>query len=199
MEEIAPGIHHWSAVHPDIHIRVSSYYVEAAGIVIDPIEPEDGYGFFDSLDLAPQQAVLTSALHWRHSDRFRDRYDLTVRAPEPGLHRYDGTDREAEPYSDGDDVAPGVRAVQIGGIAPDDFALHIQHGGGAFSLADALTHQSGVLAYVPDSLMDDPEDTRHALTDALRGLLTRDFDTLLFAHGQPLAKGAHAALKDFVK
>jgi hypothetical protein len=34
--------------------------------------------------------------------------------------------------------------------------------------------------------------------NAFRGLLERDFDSLLFAHGEPLVGGGRAALKDFV-
>ena len=45
--------------------------------------------------------------------------------------------------------------------------------------------------------MDEPEKTRQRLLDAYRGLLERDFDHLLFAHGEPLIGGGHAALKEF--
>jgi hypothetical protein len=97
MNEIAPGIFHWTATHPDIKMRVSSYYAAPAGIVIDPLEPEDGMGFFDELDTPPQQVVLTSGLHWRHSDRFRDRYGATIRVVEQGIERWGAdTDRQAE-------------------------------------------------------------------------------------------------------
>jgi hypothetical protein len=201
MDEIVPGIHHWTAMHPDIHMRVSSYYVEPAGIVIDPLEPEEGMGFFDKLDTAPQQVVLTSGLHWRHSDRFRDRYDAVVRVVAEGIERWHTsgiTDREAEPFGFNDEVAPGVIAHEVAGIAPDDTALIIEHGEGAIAFADALIAPDGVLAFVPDSLMDDPRDTKHALRDRLRGLLTKRFDSLLFAHGRPIRNGGHDRLKDFV-
>ena len=201
MEEIVPGIYHWTAMHPDIHMRVSSYYVEPAGIVIDPLEPEDGMGFFDGLDLAPQQVVLTSGLHWRHSDRFRDRYDATVRVVAEGVDRWlagGRTDREAEPFHYNDEVAPGVIAHEVDRIAPDDTALIIEHGDGAIALADSVIAPDGVLAFVPDSLMDDPRDTKHALRERLRGLLTKRFDSLLLAHGQPIRSGAHDRLTAFV-
>jgi hypothetical protein len=198
MDAIAPGIHHWTAMHPDIHMRVSSYYVEPAGIVIDPLEPEDGWGFFDALDLAPQQVVLTNGLHWRHADRFRDRYDAVIRVVAEGMDRWEGTDRSAEPFHFHDEVAPGVTALELNRISPDDTALHIEHGGGAIAFADGLIAPDGVLAFVPDSLMDDPRDTRHALRERLRGMLTHEFRMLLFAHGEPIRSGAHDRLKDFV-
>ena len=201
MEEIVPGIYHWTAMHPGIHMRVSSYYVQPAGIVIDPLEPDEGMGFFDDLDLAPQQVVLTSGLHWRHSDRFHDRYDALVRVAEPGIERWRNsgdTDREAEPFGFDDEVAPGVVAHEVAGIAPDDTALIIDHGDGAIAFADALIAPRGVLGFVPDSLMDDPSDTKDALRDRLRGLLAKRFDALLFAHGQPIRSGAHERLEEFV-
>jgi hypothetical protein len=199
MNEITPGIYHWDAMHPDIPFRVSSYYLEPAGIVLDPLEPEEGMGFFDSLEVAPQQVVLTCGLHWRHSDRFADRYGATVRAPAPGLHRYEGTGRDPEPYDDGDELAPGVHAFAIGGIAPDDFALHIRHGDGALALADALHHYVGELALMPDGLWGDPEAEKPRVVDSLRGAATRDFDTLLLAHGDPIAKGGRDALLEFLE
>ncbi len=42
MREIFPGVLHWTAFHDGINAPVSSYFVEPAGIVIDPITPEGG-------------------------------------------------------------------------------------------------------------------------------------------------------------
>lgn len=200
MNEVVPGIHHWTARHPAIGTRVSSYYVEPAGLLIDPLEPEDGFGFFDALDVAPQQVVLTIGLHWRHADRFRDRYGATVRCVSAGLQRFEGTDREAEPFEFGDEVAPGVTAVEVGGIAPDDTALHIEHGDGAMAFADGLVNMGGRPGFVPDNLLgDDPEPEKRAITESLRGIVEhRRFAALLFAHGDPIATGGHSALRNFL-
>ena len=198
MKEIAPGIFHWATEHPDIHIDVSSHYVAAARVLIDPLEPSEGMGFFDGLAEPPRQVVLTSGLHWRHADRFRDRYGATVRAPAAAAARYRGTDREFEPFDDGDELAPGVTAVKVGGIAPDDFALHIEHGGGALVIADAVIHYGGDIGFVPDNLWGDPRAEQAAVRDALRGLLRLDFEMLLFAHGEPVETGGHAALEAFL-
>jgi hypothetical protein len=198
MNEIVPGIFHWTATHPDIHSRVSSYYVEPAGIVIDPLEPEDGMAFFDDLALAPQQVVLTSGLHWRHSDRFAERYGATIRVVQSGIDRW-GADsgRRAEPFEFGDEVAPGVIAREVGGIAPDDTALHITHGPGALAFADAVVGFGGEVGFVPDGLMGDPQRDKAAIRDSARGLLTHDFDVLLFAHGEPIARDGHNRLTEF--
>lgn len=198
MNEIAPGYFHWTTMHPDIHLEVSSYWVEPAGIVIDPFEPAEGFEIFEARDTPPQQVVLTIGLHWRGSDGFRDRFGTPIRVSSKGMHRYEGTDREAEPFEFGEEIAPGVTALEVGGIAPDDTALHIAHGGGALAFADALIHMGGTLGFVPDDLWEDPEREQAEVKASLRRLLDRDFDTMLFAHGDPLVGGAHRALEDFL-
>ena len=54
------------------------------------------------------------------------------------------------------------------------------------------------LGFVPDFLMDDPEDTKQQLREAYRRLLALDFDLLLLAHGKPVVGGARDALRAFV-
>ena len=39
MREIAPGLFHWTARHPKIHIEVSSYWLDASGVAFDPLVP----------------------------------------------------------------------------------------------------------------------------------------------------------------
>ena len=203
MEELASGVWHWSTFRDTIGMEVSSYWIEPAGLLIDPMVPHDaGLEWFDRRDVRPQQVALTIGLHWRDSDDFAERFAIPVRAPAAALERFEGTDRSADKYEWGDEVAPGVTAVQIGAIAPDEGALHITHGDGAVAIADGLfrSQVGGPLGFVPDGLMgDDPETVKAGLRDAFRGLLTREpWDTLLLAHGAPVAGGARKALKDFV-
>jgi hypothetical protein len=201
MQEIAPGIFHWTAFHEGIRMRVSSYYVEPAGVVIDPMVPEEGLEVFDGHE-RPQQALLTIRHHYRGCDAFVERFGVTVLCAGSGLHEFEGfPDREVEGFGDGDEVAPGVVAVVTDAISPDDTTFAISHGGGALAFGDGLVRPpGGPLGFVPDGLMDEPEKTRERLTSAYRGLLERDFDfdTLLFAHGEPLVGGGRAALKEFV-
>ena len=203
MEELKPGIWHWTAYRDTIGQEVSSYWIEAAEIVIDPMVPSgEGLDWFTGRDVRPQQIVLTIGLHWRESDAFREVFgDIPVRAPAAGMHRFEGTDRQAEKYEWGDEVAPGVTAVEVADIAPDEGALHIAHSGGAVSIGDGLIRAQGgaPLAFVPDFLMgDDPETVKAGLRDSFQGLLTREWDTLLLAHGAPVVGDARRALRDFV-
>jgi hypothetical protein len=200
VREILPGVHHWTAFHEGIKMDVSSYYVEPAGALIDPMVPAEGVEVLREHQTAPQQILLTNRHHLRHGERFAEAFGIPIRASRPGMHEFErGPD--VEPFEFGDEIAPGITAVEIGGICPDDTALHIALGAGAIAFADALVHVPdwGGLTFVPDNLMDDPERDKAAMLGSFRGLLDRDFDSLLFAHGEPLARGGKSALRDFVR
>jgi hypothetical protein len=205
VEQLTDEIWHWTAFRESIAQEVSSYWIEPAGIVIDPMVPPDvGLGWFEGRDVQPQQVVLTSGLHWRDSDRFAEQFGIPVRAPWPARERYQrqGVDRKFDKYEWNDEVAPGVTAVEIDKLAPDEGALHIAHGDGAVAIADALIRAQGgaPLAFVPDSLMGaHPQRVKDGLRDALRGLLVRDWDALLLAHGDPIVRHGQAALRDFLE
>jgi glyoxylase-like metal-dependent hydrolase (beta-lactamase superfamily II) len=198
MHEVLPGIHHWTAIHPRIRQPVSSYYIEPARTLIDPLVPREGLEWFESHP--PTQVVLTNGLHYRQSDRFAAAYGCVVRCSAPGLHRFDGK-RKVEGFAFGEELAPGVTALELGGICPDDTALQIEIGGGAIAFADGLIRPgAGSLALVPDFLMGhDPGAVKAALLGSLRDLLARPFDSLLFAHGDPLVGDAKRALREFVE
>jgi hypothetical protein len=198
MEQILPGIHHWTAFRDTIGQRVHSYYVEPAGALIDPMEPEEGLEAFEGLAGRPRVVLLTNRHHYRHADRFAEAFGCPVLASAPGMHEFEGTRRQVTAFAFGDEVAPGITAVEVGAICPDETALHIAHGGGAVALADGVIRgRDGSLAFVPDGLMDDPPATKRGLREAFRRLADRDFDTLLMAHGDPWVGGGKAALEGF--
>ena len=58
--------------------------------------------------------------------------------------------------------------------------------------------QESSLQFVPDWLMDDPEQTKAGLRAAFTKLLELDFDRLLLAHGEPILVGGKQALAAFV-
>ena len=59
---------------------------------------------------------------------------------------------------------------------------------------------NGELAFVPDFLLGpDPEQDPAKLRAGLKRLLDEvEFDSLLFAHGDPLIGGGRAALREFL-
>ncbi len=195
MNEIVPGIFHWSTFHDFIKMDVSSYFVAPAGIVIDPKVPADG---LDALPGRPEQVVLTSGLHTRDAHVFADNFGIPIRVSREAAERI-GDELDVEPFTEGDEVAPGVTAIKIGALCPDEDALHIAVDKGAIVFADGLIRYGGALGFVPDNLLgDDPARVKTGLMQAFQGVLTREFDHLLFAHGDPLVGGGRAALREFV-
>ena len=194
MREILPGLYHWSTFHQPIHTMVSSYYWQPARVAIDPKIPEQG---LDALPGGVEQVVLTIGLHDRDAIAFSDAFSAPIRVPEPALGRI-GETMTVIPFADGEEVADGVRALEIGQIAPDEFALRLAVAEGALSFADGLINYGG-LGFVPDNLIgDDAEPIKRGLKQRFTELLELDFDHLLFAHGDPLIGGGKAALRAFV-
>ena len=200
IREVLPGIHHWTAIHPRIHVPVDSAFIEPAGVVLDPVVPREGLEWFHGRK-TPTQIILTNRHHLRHAERFAEAFDCPIRCCEPGLHEFaDGP--AVEGFAFGDELAPGITARQLGAICPDDTALHIRCGDATgLAFADGVTRpRGGGLTFVPGFLMgDDADSVRAGLRESLRGLLDLDFDSMLFAHGEPLIGGAKAALLEFVE
>jgi hypothetical protein len=199
IREVLPGVHHWTAIHPRIRVPVDSYYIEPARVALDPMVPREGLEWFKGRH-PPAQVVLTNRHHLRHGERFAEAFACPIRCSEAGLHEFERGPK-VEGFAFGEELAPGITAHQLGAICPDDSALHIRTAGGsALAFADGLTRpRGGGLAFVPGFLMgDDPAAVRARLRESLRELLDLDFDSLLFAHGEPLVGTAKPALREFI-
>ncbi len=197
MEELAPGIFHWKAVHPNLGVEVSSHYVADAGTLIDPLTPEEGVEWFDG-DRRPQRVVLTNRHHLRHSERFAEAFAIPITCHQAGLHEFSGGP-EVKPFSWGDELAPGVTALKVAAICDEESALRIDAGDGFLVVADGVVNYDG-LGFVPDRYIgDDPPAIQAAIRDAYRELLDEPFDSILFAHGDPIVGGGKDALRRFVE
>jgi hypothetical protein len=196
VRELTPGLWHWSALHPSIHKRVSSHYLASERVAIDALIPEEGLEWFEA-HATPEHVVLTNRHHSRDAWLLRDEFGATVHCIRNGLHELDGRG-PVEPFDFGDELPGGVHVHEVGVICPDETALHIP-AHGALACADGVVNWNGVdqLTFVPDMLMDEPEQTRAGLRAAYRRLLVLDFDTLLLAHGAPVVGGAKQALAEF--
>jgi hypothetical protein len=194
MDEIRPGLLHWTAFHDGIGTNVHSAFHVPTGTLIDPMEPPEG---LDAVG-RPERIVLTSRHHYRHSDRFREAFGCPVLCHDAGLHEFDDG-REVAGFAFGDELAPGVTALEVGALTPEETALHIAAGDGALTLADAaIRGRRGELRFVPDPLIgDDPEAVKDGLRAAFRRLCDWEFDALLLAHGDPIVSGGRSALRQF--
>ncbi len=193
--EIFSGLYHWTAVHPNIGSQVSSYYVAPARAVIDPIEPEEGW---DSLPGPVEAILLTSGHHTRGSAELAGRLRIPIRTSPEAAQRL-GDDLAVEVHAPETEVAPGITSLHIGAISSDEGAFHIAVGPGAIAFADGLIHTGAELGFVPDQLIgDEPERVKRELAHAFRLLVDeREFDHLLFAHGEPVVGDGRAALGVF--
>jgi hypothetical protein len=184
MREILPSVFHWTASHEPFAARVSSYSIEPAGVVLDPTVPDEG---LDALPGRPRQVVLSNGQHDRDAQRFADAFGIPIRASRPAAERL-GASLEAQTFDDHDEVGPGLPAIHIGKLSPDEGAFHVAVAvaEGAIAFADGLIRYGAALGFVPDEALGaHPDRVREGLKDSLRGLLTRDFDHL---EGHPVPK-----------
>jgi hypothetical protein len=198
MQEIVEGLWHWTAERERIHADVSSYYLLAERVLLDPMLPPGRTSWFTEQGSEPEHIVLTNRHHDRDAWRLREAFGCEVHCIANGCHELAGRG-PVTPFEFGDELPGGIIACEIGAICPDETALHIPRYE-SLACADGIVRWPGVdgLTFVPDRLMDDPEDTKRALRDAYRALLELEFDRLLLAHGAPVASGAKRALRTFV-
>ncbi len=199
MDEVLPNVFHWTRVHENLRAPVHSYYVADRLLLIDPMEPEEGLDAVAGLgDGAPERIVLTVRHHLRHAERFAERFGCDIVAHEAGLHAFTGGP-DVKGFAFGEEVAPGVTALELGAITPEDTVLRIHAGRHGLHFGDGLIRRKGAIGFAPDGLMgDDPEGVKRRTIERLRALLREDFDALLFAHGDPLPEGGRDALEAFV-
>jgi hypothetical protein len=197
MEELLPGLWHWTAFRDTIGADVHSYLHEPSGTVLDPMVPLQGLDAFDGRRV--ERVVLTNRHHLRHAEQYRERFGCTVLAHEAGLH---DLPEWVEGFAFGDELAPGVRALEVGVLTPEETAIRLDAGEGALAFADCVVRGGhGDLRFVSDPLLgEDPQ----AIKDGLRrvfGALAREqeFEALLMAHGEPVRHGGRSALLTFAE
>lgn len=201
MDELIPGLFHWTAWRETIRRTVHSAYLAEARTLIDPMLPEEGLDWFREQG-PPERILLTNRHHLRHSERFAQAFGCTVHCHEAGL--WDLTDRgvRVHGFRPGDEAAPGVMVHRVAAISPDEAALHVAVGPGALACADGVIRDDdGKLAFVADFLLgEDPEGVKRGLAAAYGRLAEElDFDVLLLAHGAPLVGGGREALATFAE
>jgi hypothetical protein len=204
VKEILAGVYHWAAVHPRIHIEVSSYWLDASGVLIDPLVPPDvGLEWFQSRSTPPRAILLSNRHHYRDSARFSEAFGCSVHCNQAGLHEF-ARGESIVGFAAGELLPGNAIACEVGAICADETALYLPELR-AMVLADAVVRggrqgQSGALSFVPDSLMDDPQCTKEGLLAACTRLLAaHDFHHLLLAHGGPVIGDGGAQLQAFVE
>jgi hypothetical protein len=197
VQEISPGLWHWTARHDHIQMDVSSYYLLEERVLLDPLLPPEGLEWFEQRGV-PEHVLLTNRHHDRQAWRLREAFGCEVHCIRNGLHELEGRG-PATPFDFGDELPGGIVAHEVDALCPDETALHIP-AHAALACADGVVRwrTGDRLGFVPDFLMDDPEETKQGLRDAYGRLLELDFDLLLLAHGDPVVGGAQESLRSFL-
>ncbi len=192
MEEIAPGIKHWTAEHPKIGMDVSSYWLPSLGVLLDPLAVPAEVDHVDEI-------ILVNRHHLRDALDARERLGATIRAPRAGAHEFDDG-APVDFYDFGEGLAGGaITPHQVTELWPDDSALHIPSLN-ALAIADTVVNfgETEDLMLVPDHLMGDAEAERRGILEGLAILAERlEFDHLLLAHGTPVIGDGRARLRAF--
>jgi hypothetical protein len=205
IQEVLPGVQHWTSVHPAIQIAVSSYLLDGARTLLDPLLPEEGLEWFEQR-AAPERVLLTNRLHTRHTQQFVDAFGCEVWINREGLNHFGpaGEIRDFVPrgFEAGATLPGEIQSYAVGALCPDETAFLVPGPEPALAIADGVVRDGdGPLTFVPDFLMgDDPEAVKRGLKAAYRCILDLDvdFDHLLLAHGQPWIGGAREALHELV-
>lgn len=197
MDEIGPGVYHWSARHPNTGGTAHSHLLAGAGTLLDPMAPAEALELLR--EHRPERIVLTNRHHYRQADVLAAEFGVAALCPEPGMHEFAGDARAVEPYAPGQALGDGATAYAVGGICPDDFAVHYAADPGWLCFADGVIRREDGLDFVSDGLLgDDPPAIRAAILAGVQPLLELEFEGLLFAHGEPMASGGREALERFV-
>jgi hypothetical protein len=190
VQEIAPGIRHWTAKHPKHGLEVSSYWLPDLKVLLDPLAvPDEVEGV--------EEIVLSNRHHRREAFEAGERFGVPVRVPRVGLHEFDEDD-PVEPYDFDQPLAGGgITPYQVTELWPDDCVLHIPTVD-ALAVADTVMHYGDELALVPDQYMNDPEAESRGIREGLARLSDRlEFRHLLTAHGTPIIGDGRKRLREF--
>ncbi len=208
--EIRPGLFHWTAVHPEIRIEVSSYWLADAKVLLDPLLPSGGLDWLREVG-PPEHVILTNRLHWRHASEIAGRFGCPVWCNELGLDWLAGRPgrERVRGFRAGRRLPGGIESHPVGVLCPDETALRFElaGAGACLAVADGVVRMDEAgrgdepLVFVPDSLLaDDPADVepvKRGLRQAYRRLCELEWDTLLLAHGLPLVGNGREALRAF--
>jgi glyoxylase-like metal-dependent hydrolase (beta-lactamase superfamily II) len=191
IQEVVPGVLHWT-VHDDrIDSRSDAHAVEENGrrVLIDPLPLVE-----EALKrLGKVEAIcLTGSCHQRSAWRYRRYLGAKVYAPAGA----EGLEENPDVwYVKGQKLPGGLVAIHAPGPTEVHYAFLLEREQGVLFCADILVNHDGQLAFVPAEYQDDPART----PETARSFLKLPFTTLCFAHGAPLGKDPHAAIRKALK
>lgn len=200
--ELGPGLHRWTARHPDWHpgafgAEVASFALVAddALLLIDPLVTDDD--LLDDLAGATRSVhiLITIGYHVRSAAALSERYGATVHGPAQAGRRLPGTPfAELEPGTPG---PAGVVAHVIGRPRRGEMPLWLpSHAAIAFGDALVTTPEGDLRTWCQE-----PRDDRRLafyrdrFAPTLQPLIDREPRAILTTHGAPILHDATTALR----
>jgi hypothetical protein len=182
VEELAPGLWHWKAAHPEWSPKdggptgweqeVSSYAWDSGSTIVlfDPQSPPQ---LVDELASGKDVAVvLTCAWHGRSAGALRERLGASIWSPESGARLPEGVDA----YETGVDGEAALWVGQLGAVVFGDRML----------VRERLE--------VPLTWLGEGETVAH-VRDRLAPLLELPVERVLVTHGDPVREEGSQALR----
>jgi len=201
IQQLRPGLHRWTAVHPDAEpvpttgspddwgpdVASIAYEAPDALLLVDPLVPGDRSELLEELDSLvarhgqPVVIVTTLQFHRRSRDELAHRYDASTSRARKNLPR----DVETVVIQNAGETMvwlPKVRA-----LIPGDRLLGDDERGGVRLCPDSW------LRYLPSGMR------RAELREALRPLLELPVELVLVSHGEPVLEGGREAIAKALK
>ena len=184
---------------------------ESTLILVDPCQlPESDLKTLEGLGV-PTHVIITNGNHERHTQFYRDRYNLSVLANRTLLSKIETAVDQF--FSEGDQLPGGLSCIDMPGMGPGEMVLLHPGGNGSLIVGDAIfNYQPGdyplslkllsCLGMMPRGLSPMPsvgmEDKKEA-AKSCRKLLDYTFDAIFVTHGSPILTGAKDKWKDVIE
>lgn len=186
-----PGLWAWSTLHEEWKVDFSSCAWKAEGsvVLVDPMRLDEANLAKLELVGKPSAILLTNQNHERDADWYRTRYSIKIHVHRDAVPGIEITPDEF--FCDGAALPGGLTAVHLPGTCLSETAFHSSAQGGIVFLGDALLNTSEGITFLPDDYCKDSKQNR----ESVRKLLGLSFETMTFAHGNPIAQGARAKVQ----
>jgi glyoxylase-like metal-dependent hydrolase (beta-lactamase superfamily II) len=187
LREIAPGLHRWTAPHPEWQpgddwgreVGCVSAETRDALVLVDPLVPDDGWEALDEVVARrglPVDVLLTVAWHARSSEAVRERY----------------------PAWRGEGLPEGVDVRQIGTPAFAEGLVWLRGHRTLVSGDVLLGDGRGGVRLAPASWFEGNEEARRwyeeRARDEIGALLQLPIERILVSHGEPVESGGRDVL-----
>ena len=196
IDRICRSLVSWHRYAPDVKADLFSTAVisNAGAYLIDAIDIS-----FDDLRSAISPAsiaavVVTNENHARVSGELAAAFSVplyTHAATRAALRMHAATC-----IADGEQFAPGLRAIAIEGAPAGEIAIHAEPDGGSLIIGDALINMGSYgFTFLPAKYCTNHKQMRRSL----RKLLNCDFERIVFAHGSPIVVRAKERLTQLLE